>query len=145
VVAADGECAFSVLILVDARAPSTRSHRPFRERWRFLAQLYWLCDAADVTEISYQQVLSGARRLDAVSAGPSDAVAFVFHGGTPTAAVRYQPAVDAVLARGLRYVGYSRPGYAGSDPQPGCAVADAAAIDRSRAGLRNSRWPVPSL
>jgi pimeloyl-ACP methyl ester carboxylesterase len=80
-----------------------------------------------VTDISYQQVLSGGRRLDAVSAGPSDAVAFVFHGGTPTAAVPYQPAVDAVLARGLRYVGYSRPGYAGSDPQPGRAVADAAA------------------
>jgi pimeloyl-ACP methyl ester carboxylesterase len=85
------------------------------------------CDAADVTEISYQQVLSRGRRLDVVSAGPSDAVAFVFHGGTPTAAVPYQPAVDAVLTRGLRYVSYSRPGYAGSDPQPGRVVADAAA------------------
>ena len=132
-------------MLVDAQAPSTRSHRPFRERWRFLARRDQLCDAADVTDISYQQVLSGGRRLDAVSAGPSDAVAFVFHDGTLTAAVPYQPALDAVLARGLRYVGYSRPGYTGSDPQPGRAAADVAAIDRSRAGLRNSRWPMPSL
>lgn len=80
-----------------------------------------------MTDVSREQVLRGERRLDAVSAGPSDAVAFVFHGGTPSAAVPYQPAVDAVLARGLRYVSYSRPGYADSEPQPRRTVADAAA------------------
>jgi pimeloyl-ACP methyl ester carboxylesterase len=79
-----------------------------------------------VTDISSHQVLSGGRRLDAVSAGPRDGLAFVFHGGTPSAAVAYQPAVGTVLARGLRYISLSRPGYAGSEPQPGRAVADAA-------------------
>jgi pimeloyl-ACP methyl ester carboxylesterase len=80
-----------------------------------------------VNDISYHQVSTGGRRLDVVSTGPTDGLAFVFHGGTPSAAVPFGRAVDAVTARGLRYVTYSRPGYAGSDPHPGRTVSDAAA------------------
>jgi pimeloyl-ACP methyl ester carboxylesterase len=80
-----------------------------------------------VPDILHEQVLSGGRRLDVVSTGPTDGLTFVFHGGTPSAAVPFGPAVDAVTGRGLRYVTYSRPGYAGSDPHPGRTVADAAA------------------
>jgi pimeloyl-ACP methyl ester carboxylesterase len=73
------------------------------------------------------EVLVAGRRLEVVSAGPTDGRALVFHHGTPGAAVGFGPAVESVVARGLRYVTYSRPGYAGSGAQPGRRVADAAA------------------
>jgi pimeloyl-ACP methyl ester carboxylesterase len=66
------------------------------------------------------------RALEVVCAGPPEAMPLVFHGGTPVAAVLYPPIVDAAISRGWRFVTYSRPGYAGSDPHPGRSVADAA-------------------
>ncbi len=68
------------------------------------------------------------RVLDAFSAGPDDGRAFVFQSGTPTAAVPHEATIAAAAARGLRLIGYSRPGYASSTPQPGRTVA-AAAVD----------------
>jgi pimeloyl-ACP methyl ester carboxylesterase len=50
----------------------------------------------------------------------------VFHWGTPGAAVWFGPLATAAARAGLRLVMYSRPGYAGSTPQPGRSVADAA-------------------
>jgi len=79
-----------------------------------------------VTGISREQVQSGGRRLDVISGGPPDGLVLLFQAGTPSAAVPFPPVVDAAAARGLRFVAYSRPGYAGSDPQPGRSVADAA-------------------
>ena len=70
---------------------------------------------------------SDGRVLEVVSQGPSDALPLVFHGGTPIAAVLYPPIVDAAVDAGLRFITYSRPGYATSDPMPGRSVADAAA------------------
>ena len=70
---------------------------------------------------------SDGRALEVVSQGPSDALPLVFHGGTPIAAVLYPPIVDAAIDAGLRFITYSRPGYASSDPMPGRSVADAAA------------------
>lgn len=67
------------------------------------------------------------RRLALYVAGDPDAMPLVLHHGTPGAALPYPPLVDAVTSRGLRYVAYSRPGYAGSTPEPGRSVADAAA------------------
>jgi pimeloyl-ACP methyl ester carboxylesterase len=51
----------------------------------------------------------------------------VFHWGTPGAAVWFEPLATAAAYAGLRFVTYSRPGYAGSTPRPGRSVADAAA------------------
>src|SRR5207245_577037 len=51
----------------------------------------------------------------------------VFHWGTPGAAVWFEPLATAAAHAGLRFVTYSRPGYAGSTPRPGRSVADAAA------------------
>jgi pimeloyl-ACP methyl ester carboxylesterase len=51
----------------------------------------------------------------------------IFHGGTPSAAVPYPPMAAAAAQAELRFVTYSRPGYAGSSPSPGRSVADAAA------------------
>jgi pimeloyl-ACP methyl ester carboxylesterase len=70
---------------------------------------------------------SDGRALEVVSQGPPDALPLVFHGGTPIAAVLYPPIVDAAVDAGLRFITYSRPGYATSDPMPGRSVADAAA------------------
>jgi pimeloyl-ACP methyl ester carboxylesterase len=66
------------------------------------------------------------RILEVLAAGPESAMPLLFQNGTPTAAVLYPPLVDAAAKRGLRTVAYSRPGYAGSTPQPGRSVADAA-------------------
>ena len=59
--------------------------------------------------------------------GPADAIPVLLHGGTPTAAVVYPPAAEAVTRHGIRLITYSRPGYATSDPQPDRCVADAVA------------------
>ena len=71
--------------------------------------------------------LADGRVLEAFSAGPDRGMPLVFQNGTPTAAVLFPPLVEVAAARGLRTVTYSRPGYAGSTPQPGRAVSDAAA------------------
>jgi pimeloyl-ACP methyl ester carboxylesterase len=69
---------------------------------------------------------SGVRSLDVWVAGPSEATPVVMHHGTPTSGLPYQPFVDEVTQRGLRWVSYSRPGYGDSSRQPGRLVADCA-------------------
>jgi pimeloyl-ACP methyl ester carboxylesterase len=66
------------------------------------------------------------RSLETLSVGPPDALPLLFHGGTPTAAIAFPPAVDVLDRFPVRFVTYSRPGYGGSDPHPGRSVADAA-------------------
>ena len=53
------------------------------------------------------------------------------HNGTPNSRHLYGPAVADAAARGLRLIGYDRPGYGGSTPQPGRTVADCAADVRA--------------
>jgi pimeloyl-ACP methyl ester carboxylesterase len=48
----------------------------------------------------------------------------VFHHGTPGSAIVFEPFIQEVLARGLRYVACSRPGYGDSTRRPGRTVAD---------------------
>jgi pimeloyl-ACP methyl ester carboxylesterase len=62
-----------------------------------------------------------------VLADDGDREPLVFHWGTPSAAVWFEPLATAAARAGLRLVTYSRPGYAGSTPRPGRSVADAAA------------------
>ena len=68
--------------------------------------------------------LEDGRTLDVAVAGAGDATPFVFHHGTPGAAIVFEPFVRDVLARGLRYVACSRPGYGDSTRRPGRTVAD---------------------
>ncbi len=70
--------------------------------------------------------LGDGRSLEVAIAGPADETAVLMHHGTPSALVTYRPFVEAVLARGLGYVSYSRPGYGGSDRLAGRTVADCA-------------------
>jgi pimeloyl-ACP methyl ester carboxylesterase len=46
--------------------------------------------------------------------------------GTPNSRYLYGPNVRDAAERGLRLIGYDRPGYGGSSPQPGRTVADCA-------------------
>ncbi len=66
------------------------------------------------------------RQLEVVSAGPEDGRGFLFHSGTPSAAGAYPPLVTALTQRGLRFVTFSRPGYAASSAMPGRAIGDVA-------------------
>jgi pimeloyl-ACP methyl ester carboxylesterase len=79
------------------------------------------------TETKEHVALGDGRVLEVLRGGePSDTAVFLHHG-TPFAPVPYAPIADAVGARGLAMVSWSRPGYASSTRQPGRRVADAAA------------------
>lgn len=64
------------------------------------------------------------RALDVWLAGPPDGEPLVFHHGTPGCGLPYDRHVAALAARGLRYVGISRPGYGSSTRREGRTVAD---------------------
>jgi pimeloyl-ACP methyl ester carboxylesterase len=72
------------------------------------------------------------RRLAYLERGDPDDPTIVFHHGTPGS--RYPVHPDPAVADGFRIVTYDRPGYGGSDPQPGRTVADAAADVATLAG-----------
>ena len=72
--------------------------------------------------------LPGGRTLHAAETGDPRGVAVIAHPGTPGGALPFPPAAEEdARSRGIRLVAYDRPGYAGSTPQPGRSVADAAA------------------
>jgi pimeloyl-ACP methyl ester carboxylesterase len=69
----------------------------------------------------------GGRRTEIERSGPDGADhVVIFHTGTPSAGILFEPMVAAGAARGIRHVAYSRPGYANSVRQPGRTVADCA-------------------
>jgi pimeloyl-ACP methyl ester carboxylesterase len=72
----------------------------------------------------------GGRRLRVEMAGDGRRVVLA-HVGSPNAAVVYDQWVDDAAARDLTLVTYDRPGYGGSTPQPGRAVADCVADVRA--------------
>src|SRR5690348_6310591 len=51
---------------------------------------------------------------------------FVFHAGTPASGLPYERFTEAARQRGLRSIGWSRPGYGSSTRRPGRSVADVA-------------------
>ena len=73
----------------------------------------------------------GGRVLAVEEAGDPDGLAVLVHNGTPNSRHLYGPHVADATARGLRLIGYDRPGYGGSSPQPGRTVADCAADVRA--------------
>ncbi len=66
-------------------------------------------------------------------AGPPDGEVLLFHSGTPSVPLAYQPAVDLMAERGLRYVAFSRAGYGSSTRRPGRSVGDV--VDDARVVL----------
>jgi pimeloyl-ACP methyl ester carboxylesterase len=67
------------------------------------------------------------RTLRVEEAGDPGGVPVVMHHGTPGAGHLYGPHAADARDRGIRLLGYDRPGYGGSTPQPGRSVADCAA------------------
>lgn len=67
------------------------------------------------------------RRLTAEVVGPEDGDLVLFHTGTPGCRLLIDRHMREGAERGLRHVIYSRPGYRGSDRQPGRSLADSAA------------------
>jgi pimeloyl-ACP methyl ester carboxylesterase len=68
--------------------------------------------------------LADGRVIEAVTSGPIGSTALMFHNGTPTAALLSRELVTSAARHDLPVVTFSRPGYAGSTPQPGRTVAD---------------------
>lgn len=71
--------------------------------------------------------LPDGRLLDLYLAGSEDGTPLVFHHGTPSCGMPPIGFVEALTQRGLRFVGWSRPGYGDSTRQAGRSVADVAA------------------
>ena len=68
------------------------------------------------------------RILAVDEAGDPAGVPVVVHHGTPGLRPHYAPLVGPdAQERGIRLIGYDRPGYGGSTPRPGRTVGDAAA------------------
>jgi pimeloyl-ACP methyl ester carboxylesterase len=66
------------------------------------------------------------RELRIVEAGAADGLAVLVHNGTPMSRLLFGPCVEDAEQRGIRLIGYDRPGYGASTPHPGRNVADAA-------------------
>jgi pimeloyl-ACP methyl ester carboxylesterase len=66
------------------------------------------------------------RDLEVLLSGDPDGFPLVYISGTPTAIAPYPDLSEAAAEQGLRVVGWSRPGYAGSTRREGRTVADAA-------------------
>jgi pimeloyl-ACP methyl ester carboxylesterase len=70
--------------------------------------------------------IGAGRELRVVEAGDPGGAAVVIHHGTPGSRLLFGPWVEDAERRGIRLIGYERPGYGGSTRQPGRSVADAA-------------------
>lgn len=71
--------------------------------------------------------LPDGRALAVWEGGDPRGRAVVMHHGTPMAGLLYEPHARDAAERGIRLVGYSRPGYGASTADPGRTVASAAA------------------
>ena len=75
----------------------------------------------------FEVTTADGRRLRAQVAGPEGGALVLFHHGTPGPREVYAGQLRECAERGLRHVCYSRPGYHGSERQPGRTIADCAA------------------
>jgi pimeloyl-ACP methyl ester carboxylesterase len=66
------------------------------------------------------------RRLLVLEAGAPDGRPVLVHNGTPNSRLLYEPTVRLAENQGIRMIGYDRPGYGGSDRDPGRTVAGCA-------------------
>ncbi len=71
------------------------------------------------------------RTLAVEEAGDPHGRPVLVHAGTPNSRHIYAPNAADAASRGLRLIGYDRPGYGGSTPHPGRSVADCAADVRA--------------
>ena len=79
-----------------------------------------------LAEPEFHVELSDGRRLQVTVDGEPDGPVVIVHAGTPSGAVFHPAWVTDARDRGLRLVGYARPGYGTSTRYPGRTVAEAA-------------------
>jgi pimeloyl-ACP methyl ester carboxylesterase len=70
--------------------------------------------------------LADGRTLRLAEDGDPRGRAVFFLHGTPNSRLLYDAAAEDARRRGIRLIGYDRPGYGGSTPNPGRSVADGA-------------------
>jgi pimeloyl-ACP methyl ester carboxylesterase len=70
---------------------------------------------------------SDGRTIRVLEEGDPKGLSVLCHHGTPGSRLIWRGLVEDANARGIRLLGYDRPGYGGSDPDPGRRVGDAAA------------------
>jgi pimeloyl-ACP methyl ester carboxylesterase len=68
----------------------------------------------------------GGRKIRILEAGQPDGVPVLVLRGTPHSRLLYDRWVEDAQSRGIRLIGYERPGYGGSTRHPGRTVASAA-------------------
>jgi pimeloyl-ACP methyl ester carboxylesterase len=66
------------------------------------------------------------RRLRVQEGGAPRGRPVLVHNGTPNSRLLYEPSVRLAEAQGVRMISYDRPGYGGSDRDPGRSVASCA-------------------
>jgi pimeloyl-ACP methyl ester carboxylesterase len=71
-------------------------------------------------------ITENGREIRISEAGQPDGVPVLVHSGTPGSRLLYDRWVEDAQSRGIRLIGYDRPGYGGSTPRPGRTVASAA-------------------
>ena len=69
---------------------------------------------------------SDGRSLRVVEAGLPDGKPVLMHHGMPATGTLFGPHVRDALEKGIRLIGYDRPGYGGSSRRPGLTPADSA-------------------
>ena len=70
--------------------------------------------------------IEDGRKIRISEAGQPDGVPVLVLRGTPQSRLLYHIWVQDAQSRGIRLIGYERPGYGGSTPQPGRTVSSAA-------------------
>jgi pimeloyl-ACP methyl ester carboxylesterase len=83
--------------------------------------------------------MQDGREIRIDEAGQPDGVPVLVHNGTPGSRLLFAPWIADAQARGIRLIGYDRPGYGGSTPHPGRTVASAAADVAAIAGALGVR------
>jgi pimeloyl-ACP methyl ester carboxylesterase len=66
------------------------------------------------------------RHLQVLDRGDPHGPPVLVHNGTPNSRLMFERDVESAVRRGIRLVSYDRPGYGGSTPHPGRAVASCA-------------------
>lgn len=76
--------------------------------------------------MDHHVIAAGGRRLHVVEQGVPNGRPVLVHNGTPNSRLLYEPGVRLAESQGIRMIGYDRPGYGGSDRDPGRSVASCA-------------------
>jgi pimeloyl-ACP methyl ester carboxylesterase len=76
--------------------------------------------------MDHQVTTADGRRLQVLELGVADGRAVLVHNGTPNSRLLYAPSVRLAERQGIRIISYDRPGYGGSDRNPGRTVASCA-------------------